>query len=392
MTEPVAGDTTGRYLVLLEEDAVDAGAREMTRVAGIRPYSTSDAPWTSPGNRDPDVILHELGVAVVTADDDQVSALARAATEPGPIALVEPERVVTAIAAPAVEDESTTAAETTHTWGLQAVGAATSLATGKGIRVAVLDTGLDLDHPDLAGRVVVSQSFIEGEAVQDGHGHGTHCVGTACGPREVPGGLGYGVACECDIYAGKVLSNRGSGADGGILAGIAWAIAHRCSLISMSLGAPTQPGQPHSLTYERVAQRALARGTLIVAAAGNESQRSNGVIKPISHPANCPSILAVGAVDVRLAVANFSCGTVDARSAVDLVGPGVDVHSSWPMPTRTRRISGTSMATPHVAGTAALIAQATGARGYGLWARLAQTAKRLPLPSTDVGSGLVQAP
>jgi len=394
MTQAGAAGTTGRFLVLLEDGASAAGARELADRAGIRTWSTADAGSALAAPSDMDgMILHELGVAVVSADPDQVRGLARAAAEPGPIALIEPERIVHAIepSDPAIADP-TAVDETTFTWGLQAVGAPNSTATAKGVRVAVLDTGLDLGHPDLTGRTVVSSSFVQGQEVQDGHGHGTHCVGTSCGPREVAGGPGYGVAHEAEIYAGKVLSNQGSGADGGILAGISWAISNRCAVISMSLGAATQPGQAYSRTFERVGLRALSRGTLIIAAAGNESTRSGGMIAPVGHPANCPSILAVGAVDVKLKLADFSCGSVDSIGAVDVAGPGVDVYSSWPVPLGHRRISGTSMATPHVAGIAALIAQATGARGYELWARLAQTAKRLQLPCTDVGSGLVQAP
>lgn len=395
MTQAAAAGTTGRYLVLLEDDAVAAGTRELADRAGIRTWSTADAGAT-PVAPAPDLdgmVLHELGVAVVTADHDQVRELARAAAEPGPIALIEPERIVHAIepAAPAVAEQAAID-ETMFTWGLQAVGAPNSTATGKGIRVAVLDTGLDLGHPDLAGRTIVSNSFVQGQEVQDGHGHGTHCVGTSCGPREVADGPGYGVAYEAEIYAGKVLSDQGSGADGGILAGISWAISNGCAVISMSLGAATQPGQAYSRTFERVGLRALGRGTLIIAAAGNESSRSAGLVSPVGHPANCPSILAVGALDVKLMLADFSCGTVDNVGAVDVAGPGVDVYSSWPVPLGYRRISGTSMATPHVAGVAALIAQASGARGYELWARLAQTARRVRLPSTDVGAGLVQAP
>lgn len=391
MTNAEAGGTTGRYLVLLEDDSVVAGAREMTRVAGIRAWNTADVGAVESAGDLDGVILHELGVAVVTADASQVRALAQAASEPGPITLIEPERTVFAIdpSAPAVVAAEVD--ETTFTWGLQAVGAPNSTATGEGIRVAVLDTGFDLSHPDFTGRTVVPMSFVQGEEVQDGHGHGTHCIGTSCGPRDVESGPGYGIAYKAEIYAGKVLSNKGSGADGGILQGISWAISNGCSVVSMSLGAPTKPGQAYSRTFEQVALRALSRGTLIVAAAGNESERP-GVTRPVGHPANCPSIMAVGAVDVHTAIAPFSCGTVDATSSVDIAGPGVDVYSSWPMPLRNRRISGTSMATPHTAGVAALIAQATGARAYELWARLAQTSRRLPLPSTDVGSGMVQAP
>ena len=385
--------TTGRYLVLLEDDWSTA-TQELSRVAGIRAESSVGAEdnralWEAEG-----LVMHELGVAVVSADPDQVTALAQAAGEPGPITLIEPERFVQVVepAAPAVEAEAAAVDESLFTWGLQATGAPNSTATGKGIKVAVLDTGFDLHHPDFAGRTVVSSSFVQNEEVQDGHGHGTHCVGTSCGPREVESGPGYGVAYEADIYVGKVLSNEGAGADGGILTGINWAITNGCAVVSMSLGAATQPGQAYSRTFERVATRAMAKGTLIIAAAGNESDRRIGRTNPVGHPANCPSIMSVAAIDVGRQIAYFSCGTMDTVGAVDLAGPGVDVYSSWPTPLRYKRISGTSMATPHAAGTAALIAQATGARGFELWARLSQTGRRLPLPSTDVGAGLIQAP
>ncbi|MFC5289818.1 S8 family serine peptidase [Actinokineospora guangxiensis] len=385
--------TTGRYLVLLEDDAVAAGTKALNQVAGIHAASTAEAGVdTMDFDASEGVVLHQLGVAVVNADEEQAMRLARAAVEPGPIASLEQERRVYAITAPAPAEQPMAVDESLFTRGLQAVGAQLSTATGTGIRVAVLDTGFDLAHPDFAGREVESSSFVPGEEVQDGHGHGTHCIGTACGPREPSDGPGYGVAHQSEIYAGKVLSNGGSGSDGGILSGIAWAVSNNCPIISMSLGARTRPGDPYSRTYERVASRALAQGTLIIAAAGNESKRQNGVVAPVGHPANCPSIMAVGAVDVASQLAWFSCGTVDTVGAVDIVGPGVDVHSAWPMPLRHNRISGTSMATPHVAGIAALVAEATGARGLELWARLSATARRLPLPSTDVGCGLVQAP
>jgi subtilisin len=387
-----ADGTTGRYLVLLEDDWSEA-TQELSRVAGIRTVDTA-AVGAAPGLWEGDgLVMGELGVALVTADEDQVTALARAADEPGPIALIEPERFVQALEPTTTEAEAEAAVdESLFTWGLQATGAPNSRATGKGVKVAVLDTGFDLKHPDFAGRTVVSKSFVQGEEVQDGNGHGTHCIGSSCGPRELDKGPGYGVAYEADIYAGKVLSNAGSGADGGILSGIDWAITNGCAVVSMSLGAATTPGQAFSRTYERVATRAMSKGTLIIAAAGNESDRRVGRVNPVGHPANCPSILSVSAIDVARKMAYFSCGSVDTIGAIDITGPGVDVYSSWPTPLRYKRISGTSMATPHVSGLAALIAQATGARGYELWARLSQTARRLSLPNSDVGAGLGQAP
>ncbi|MFD1148257.1 S8 family serine peptidase [Saccharothrix hoggarensis] len=401
MSQPTGAEsTTGRYLVLLEDKSVAAGVREMNRVAGISAATTADATTAEQLDTTDGVIFQDLGIAVVNATPDQVAQLTRAAEAPGPIAVVEAERVLQAYTAPPETGADEAAApavdESVFTWGLQAVGANLSSATGKGVRVAVLDTGFTVAHPDYAGRVVITQSFIQGEAVDDAHGHGTHCVGSAAGPRQpASGGPGYGVAHEAEIYAGKVLSNAGFGSDSGILAGIEWAIANGCAVVSMSLGASVQPGTPHSQIFEQAATRALAKGTLIVAAAGNESRRP-GRINPVGHPANCPSILAVGAIDVQRAMGFFSCGTVDHIGQVDLVAPGVDVYSSWNKEDgglgMHKRIQGTSMATPHVAGVAALVAQKHGARGWELWARLSQSARRLALPSTDVGAGLVQAP
>jgi subtilisin family serine protease len=398
MTQAQGGANTGRYLVVLREGAEAEAAELLSRVAAIRTVTTVDVAGGAGAAllaSAEGVLLQDLGIAIVSVRPDRIQGLLREAGQ-GPILAVEPERVVYALSnptpAPAPAPAPIVVDESEFTWGLQAVRAPQSPATGAGIRVAVLDTGFDTGHPDFAGRTVVTSSFVDGEPPQDGHGHGTHCIGTACGPRTPETRPGYGLAYEAEIYAGKVLNNQGSGADGGILAGIAWAIGNGCPVVSMSLGAPPNPGAPYSAAFEQAATRALAAGTLIVAAAGNESDRAKGIVRPVGHPANCPSIMAIGAIDVNGAIANFSSGTVDEGGAVDLAGPGVDIYSSWPMPTRYRRISGTSMATPHAAGVAALTAQQYGSRGWELWARLGQHARRLPLPSVDVGDGLVQAP
>jgi subtilisin family serine protease len=427
--------TTGRTLVLLEDAVADAPGvlLETAGISATRSGQLAEEPVGIEGLDAEGVVFDELSVAVVDATPDQVQALGEAVVADNPILAVEAERIVYALESPspfwgpaagggvsgeylrgfreaaiAVSAASSparlgegatvpTAAvpavdESRATWGVQAVGALTTSFTGNGVNVAILDTGFELQHPDFAGRNPVTRSFVPGEQVQDGHGHGTHCIGTACGPR-VPGQLPrYGLACEAQIHAGKVLSNRGSGTDQGILAGIEWAINSGCQVISMSLGAPAQPGQPFSRVFDAVGQRALARGTLIVAAAGNESRRDQGILKPVGHPANCPSILAVGAIDSQGAVAFFSCTSDPKGGQVDIAGPGVAVYSSWLMPKRYNTISGTSMATPHVAGVAALISQARGATDLNLWGALMQTARRLPLSSMDVGCGLVQAP
>ncbi|KKX31548.1 S8 family serine peptidase [Rhizobium sp. LC145] len=280
------------------------------------------------------------------------------------------------------------------TWGIAAVGAHETSLTGEGIKIAVLDTGIDLKHPDFAERTIVTQSFVAGETVNDQQGHGTHCAGTAAGKAVDPGVPRYGVAPDASLFVGKILNNRGFGTEGDIINGMNWAIGQKCEVISMSVGGPVRPGERHSLLYERIGKLALRNGSLIVAAAGNESNRSLGFIAPVASPANAPSILAVGAVDGALDVASFSSGGVNPEGGeVDIAAPGVGIFSSVPLPQKYRTLMGTSMACPHVAGVAALWAQSDPSlRGSALWSALQQNAKALALESRDVGSGLVQAP
>lgn len=373
------------------------------------------------------IYFDEIGVAVVTPSDaDQLGRISSmsvlAEDADGPI--VEPEQMMYALAGdfgdyvrgfrdaanaladqygapsgqmPRAADAGMLAVGAT--WGLQKTRTVVSFPliqnrTGKGIKVCVLDTGMDLNHPDFAGRNITSRSFVPGEAVQDLQGHGTHCIGTACGPKEPADGTTdrYGVAYEAEIFAGKVLNNGGSGADGWILAGINWAVANKCEVISMSLGAPAG-GAGFSQVYENAALAALNAGCLIIAASGNES--ANG-LQPVGRPANSPSIMAVGALDENLRRAAFSNVTFHPpHGKVDIAGPGVRVLSSIPVAQGTHGLkSGTSMATPHVAGIAALIAESGASyRGSALWQRLIATADAISgEPAGHVGAGVVQAP
>lgn len=417
---------TGRYVLVFSDDvhgdeaALTTAVREVAGAASIASTSdfTARALDVEQALTADATMFPELGLAVVSADPAQAAALSAAAQADGRVLAVEPEQTLYAIAespglstdflrgyraaadhlyelangdsaaaAVAVAGLSDTAA---FTWGLQATRASTSSLDGRGVAVAVLDTGFDLAHPDFTGRVLTAESFVPGEQPQDGHGHGTHCVGTAGGPATPPVGRRYGVATAADVLVGKVLNNQGSGTDTTILAGMSWAIANHAQVISMSLGADIRRV---SVRYERAGHRALDAGTLIVAAAGNNANRRFGNPGFVGTPANSPSIMAVGAVDAQLAIANFSARSnpVDGGQ-VDIAGPGVAVYSCWPMPQRSNSIAGTSMATPHVAGIAALWHQATGATGAALWTAVVQAAERLTLPCVDVGAGLTQAP
>ena len=429
--EGISGEeTTGRYIVTFRDDGEAKGLDVLKKKCGISKLpSAADFSESAIDTEEFETVggavFPKLGVAVVSLDDDALNNLMGVAGEDATILDVEPERMFYALTdegslslpylrgyrdavnhlfqqatCGATEEEGVEAAVTyaddaQSTWGLKATKVVNSRYTGRNIKVAVLDTGMDLEHPDFRGRSIRSRSFISGQDVQDGNGHGTHCIGTACGRKDM-NGRRYGVAGNATIFVGKVLSNGGSGKTSGILAGMEWAIASGCQVISMSLGNRT----PHpSTAYEAIGQRALKERCLIVAAAGNHRRQGNYNEPPpgtVSQPANSPSILAVAAIDSRLRLASFSCKSGTAVGAnVDIAGPGVEVYSSWPTnvpPKLYRTISGTSMATPHVAGIAALYAEAYRARGEQLWQLLVSRACRLPLPTPDVGSGLVMAP
>ena len=276
------------------------------------------------------------------------------------------------------------------TWGLQSTRVDVSAYSGSGIRVCVIDSGIELDHPDI--RPTLARSFTPIDDVRDRVGHGTHCAGTLARARAPARGPRYGIAYDARLFVAKVLDTSedwtGS-ADGQLIAAINWAIAHRCDIVSMSFGAAATAGDAYSGVFEHAARSALDAGTLLIASAGNDSQRLQQPPhrQPVSHPANCPSIMAVGAIDADLEVLISS-----NAGKIDLVAPGANIRSAWRSPALYARRHGTSMAVPFVAGIAALWAEATGLRGRALRNVLLQSARPLALSPDDVGSGLVQAP
>src|SRR5690606_24594290 len=183
---------------------------------------------------------------------------------------------------------------------------------------------------DFVGRSIEGKSFISGESWDsDGNGHGTHCAGTAVG-NSSGDGKRYGVAHEADIFIGKVLSDGGSGSTSGIVDAIDWALEKNCKVISMSLGSPVGVGENPSLIFERAGEKALEKGCLLIAAAGNDSTRPD-FVRPVSSPANAKSIIAVAAIDEAFNVARFSNAGLNTGTGgrVDLCAPGVDIFSSY---------------------------------------------------------------
>ncbi|MFI1030663.1 S8 family peptidase [Streptomyces sp. NPDC020951] len=271
---------------------------------------------------------------------------------------------------------------------------------GKGVKVAVLDTGVDTGHPDLAGKIAESTSFVPDQPVQDGHGHGTHVASTIVGSGAASDGRLKGVAPGAELLVGKVLGNDGRGQSSWIIAGMEWAAHSGAKIVSMSLGG-TATGASDVLS-ETVDELSASTGALFVVASGNAGPYEQSV----GTPGIADSALTVGAVDKSDKLASFSSrGPRLGDSAVkpEITAPGVAITAAraagtsmpggTPVDDYYTTASGTSMATPHVAGAAALVAQAhPDWTGEQIKQSLAGTAKTNDVNSVfEQGDGRVDA-
>ncbi|MFD7963789.1 S8 family serine peptidase [Streptomyces zaomyceticus] len=230
---------------------------------------------------------------------------------------------------------------------------------GKGTKVAVLDTGADAEHPDLASRISASENFTDSTNTGDRQGHGTHTASTVGGSGAASDGRMKGVAPGTSLLVGKVLNDSGYGQDSWVIAGMQWAVDQRADVVSMSLGNASARDCTDPVA-QAAQQLARSSHSLFVVAAGNSGPGTGTV----SSPGCVPEALTVGAVDRDDTTARFSSrGPVAATHLLkpEIAAPGVDISAAAAGGRGVyayRTMSGTSMATPHVAGAAAVLRQA----------------------------------
>jgi subtilisin family serine protease len=272
-------------------------------------------------------------------------------------------------------------------WGIGRIKAddAWPTATGNGVKVAVIDTGIDQDHPDLDANIASCVNFTSCTwrewwytrcTCEDGSGHGTHVAGIIAGENNDFGVVG--VAPDARIYALKALDSSGSGYLSDVIEALDWAISNHVNLVNMSLATSSDVA-----SFQDAVQRVNGAGIIQVAAGGNSGPGENTV----TYPAKYPQVIAVSAIDENNNVPSWS----SRGPEIDLTAPGVSIYSTY-KGGGYGTMSGTSMASPHVAGTVALrLEDHPGESPSTIEAILKANTDSLPFGPTLVGTGLVNA-
>lgn len=235
------------------------------------------------------------------------------------------------------------AAQSETPWGIVRVNAPGAWANGnmgENATVAVVDTGIDLTHPDLSANIIGNYNAIDATVSgQDDNGHGTHVAGTIAAVKDGKGVAG--VAPKAKLYAVKVLSAQGSGSSSAIVDGIGWAVKKKANVINMSLGSPQ-----NDTAIATALKNAVKAGVTVVCAAGNDSG-------DVNYPAANVEAIAISASDSSDKITSFS----SRGPEIDFIAPGAKIYSTF-KGGAYRTLDGTSMASPHVAGLAALAVSA----------------------------------
>jgi subtilisin family serine protease len=264
-------------------------------------------------------------------------------------------------------------------WGIQRINAddAWGISSGSGVKVAVLDTGIDTDHPDLDNNLAGCLNFIYSwRNCEDDNGHGTHVSGIIAAENNNLGVVG--VSPNAKIYALKVLDRRGRGYLSDIIEALDWAVQNGIQVVNMSLGTSSDVA-----SFREAVQRVNAAGITQVAAAGNSGPGANTVL----YPARYPEVIAISATDSSDQVPSWSSRGIE----VDLAAPGKDIYSTY-LRGNYKTLSGTSMSAPHVTGTVALrLFLRPGETPATIESVLEANTDPLPFDPTLVGAGLVNA-
>lgn len=242
-------------------------------------------------------------------------------------------------------------------WGIKKLKVEYSDKSGKNVKIAILDSGIDLKHSGFKIDAYRTHNFVYPDRnVQDYYGHGTHVAGIACG-----GYLGdkrIGVAPNATVYIGKILDDDGSlyGITS-LVEGLDWACMFDCKIINLSLGIPTNENEPVNEDLQKAVNAVYKKGIIVVAAVGNGSRRQSGVLNPIDSPSNCKHVLGISAIDKNNKVFDEANSTKNDGQEVDFIAPGVKILSLYPVELSSKDyacLDGTSMATPFISGLLAL--------------------------------------
>ena len=379
---PESAHVAGQIVVKFRDHGAAAGA--------LRHHGLSDGPG-----------IGSTGAHLIKVQAGQELQLIEVLSHNPAVEYAEPDQVVTAATAdqyfPRQYALQNTGQSFTNTAGTLTVPAGTpdadvdaveawTVTKGVGTKVAVLDSGVANDNPDINPKVVARANFTNGETGDDNYGHGTHVAGIVAGTENTQGVAG---TCPgCTILDGKVLNDSGIGSSSGLADGINWAVSNGAKVINMSLGVRA------SRTLETAVNNAWSKGVVLVAAAGNGGNQAK------IYPGAYPNVIAVAATDNKDAKASFS---TYGASWVDIAAPGVNVYSTFPnhtfvLGTQNNRSfrydvgNGTSMSAPIVAATAALVwSRNAGATSAEIRAKVESTADKIAGTGTNWANGRVNA-
>jgi subtilisin family serine protease len=277
--------------------------------------------------------------------------------------------------------------ETYETWARQVLQGAGN-PDGHNVKVCVVDTGLQCDHPDFKTRPLDHdhiQPFNPTAVIDDEYGHGTYCAGIICGPPHPNKAPRYGIAPGIELFVANVFGKAFQTTVDSLIDALEWAIAKKCHIVSMSLYTLVQPDPAELARFREVFGRALDHGTILIACTGNSSDRTHGKVVNAAFPASLPEVLAVGGVTKCITMLN------DSNSGGDVVAPGDYTWSADHSRFGYTHLEGTSVATAHAAGIAALHAQVSGKRGRDLLTLVTHKANTPP-PPPYLDAGFVKPP